>query len=112
MKMKYKIGDTVKIRQWKDMKKEFGLDSFGNIKTKIIFLTSMKEYCGKILKIMDIKPSSYENLYHHRYYILKNLYGKEIRGIFSDDMFESNSKINIKKFNVTSDGKTVTVTDW
>lgn len=26
--MKYKIGDTVKIRQWKDMKKEFGLDSF------------------------------------------------------------------------------------
>ena len=29
--MKYKVGDVVRIREWDDMEKEFGLDDIGDI---------------------------------------------------------------------------------
>lgn len=48
---RYKVGDKVIVREWEDMEKEFGLDSNGDIKCELLFLSGMKKYCGKELTI-------------------------------------------------------------
>jgi len=42
----YKVGDRVRIRQWENMKGEFGLDEWGNIRTRVEFVDSMRPLCG------------------------------------------------------------------
>lgn len=49
---KYKVGDYVRVRNWDDMEKEFGLDSDGYIKCDACFTKSMREYCGNVYKIV------------------------------------------------------------
>nr|DAF72318.1 MAG TPA: ubiquitin ligase [Caudoviricetes sp.] len=50
----FKVGDKVKIRQWNNMVEEFGLDAYGNIKTRgHTFSKGMKYLCGKIATIKD-----------------------------------------------------------
>ena len=46
--MKYKVGDRVRIREWDDMEKEFGLDDFGDIKCSGPFTSEMEEFCGRV----------------------------------------------------------------
>lgn len=41
------IGKRVRIKKWKDMAKEFGLDELGFIKCKGTFTEGMKELCGE-----------------------------------------------------------------
>ena len=51
----YQIGDRVTIRQWDDMKSEFGLNRFGDIKVpKACFTESMRKYCGKTFPIVHV----------------------------------------------------------
>lgn len=52
---KYKVGDKVRIRQWDDMEKEFGLDETGDIKCLCFFIESMKHLCGRTATIKDIR---------------------------------------------------------
>jgi hypothetical protein len=53
--MKYKIGDKVRVRSWKDMEKEFGIDEFtGSILVPHSFTHTMKKYCGKIMTIKNV----------------------------------------------------------
>ena len=58
MKNKFKVGDRVKIRQWDDMVKEFGLTDDGYIPfTKtcdITFTNYMKHLCGRTATITSI----------------------------------------------------------
>lgn len=49
----YKIGDKVKIRSWKSMENEFGLDGRGNIDSYISFVEAMRQSCGKEMVITD-----------------------------------------------------------
>ena len=56
---KFKIGDKVKIRQWDDMEKEFGLDTFGSINVRFHFPEGMRKYCGKVMTITDIWGDNY-----------------------------------------------------
>jgi len=60
--MEYKVGDTVTIRQWNDMKKEFGLNDGGGIKISNIlnFAKEMNKYCGKSLKIKAINNNDFK----------------------------------------------------
>lgn len=51
---KYKVGDRVKIRQWDDMEKEFGLNDFGSIKCACGFVDNMKSLCGRTATIKEI----------------------------------------------------------
>lgn len=55
--MKFKVGDRVRIRQWDDMEKEFGLDSGGFIKCNGSFLRSMRGLCGKEFFISELTDS-------------------------------------------------------
>lgn len=58
MKNKFKVGDRVRIRQWDDMVKEFGLTDNGHIPfTKTCgttFVDGMKHLCGRTATITSI----------------------------------------------------------
>ena len=58
---KFKIGDKVRVREWDDMAKEFGLSRYGNIKTpgSCYFDRCMREWCGKTLTIKTVSASGY-----------------------------------------------------
>lgn len=47
----YEVGDKVLIRDWDGMKKEFGLDSDGDIRSKCPFVTRMSKFCNQIITI-------------------------------------------------------------
>lgn len=93
--MKYKIGDRVRVRQWDEMEKEFGLDPKGDISCDLIFVKDMREYCGKVFTVRN----AFSQIYH--------LDGCETNfGFwwgFSDDMLEP---VDNKKIVITTDGKT------
>lgn len=50
----FKVGDRVRIREWNDMKKEFGLSPVGNIEVPYTFTTGMKHLCGRSAKITSL----------------------------------------------------------
>jgi len=63
--MKYKVGDIVKIKTWKEMKKEYGLKFEGVIRCGFYgFTDSMekelnKDFSDRIVKIVKIRDSGY-----------------------------------------------------
>lgn len=54
MERNFKVGDKVRIRQWDDMAKEFGIDKNGDIKASAGFIQEMRPLCGKKAKIGEI----------------------------------------------------------
>lgn len=70
-KPKFKVGELVRIRQWDDMKKEFGINVFGSIDCKCHFTSEMEPLCGKYAEIsrlhkdglVDLKLFNCEGLY-------------------------------------------------
>lgn len=58
-KPKFKVGELVRIRQWDDMEKEFGLTMLGSIRCGSIrcrgcFADGMKYLCGKYAEIVGL----------------------------------------------------------
>lgn len=51
--MKHKVGDTVKIRSWKSMKNEFGVNPNGDIPTWAVFTKCMRHLCQREVTIND-----------------------------------------------------------
>lgn len=51
--MRYKIGDKVRVRQWDDMAKEFGVDNGNILINGFYFIKEMKQYCGKTYEVYD-----------------------------------------------------------
>jgi len=45
--MRCKAGDIVKIKTWKEMKKEYGLTHNRDIECKLTFVRTMEEYLNK-----------------------------------------------------------------
>ena len=83
---KYKPGDKIKIKTWKDMEKEYGLNEYGNIKYDLKsygFVLEMErlikiKYPDRVLTIRHVG-----NFY---YYMMNSNY------IWSDYMIECLSK--------------------
>lgn len=59
---RYEVGDKVLIRDWDGMKKEFGLDSDGDIRSKCPFVTSMSKFCNQIITIGRITIKGYYHM--------------------------------------------------
>ena len=59
-KPKFKVGELVRIRQWDDMEKEFGTDSFGSVNCKCNFTDAMRPFCGKYAEIVRLNGSLVE----------------------------------------------------
>lgn len=78
-----KVGDFVKIREWDDMKKQYGLTKRNDINCKFTFTVGMQRYCGTTGKIENISSD--------------RCFGLSFRGVmsdynFSEDMFEKQKK--------------------
>ena len=56
---KFNIGDYVKIREWDDMEREFGLNDSGHIDCKFLFIKEMRRLCGQKFTIKDISNGRY-----------------------------------------------------
>lgn len=54
---KFRVGDLVRIREWDDMAKEYGVDDNGDIKVYLGFPASEKALCGKVAQIVEIGTS-------------------------------------------------------
>ena len=89
-KHEFKVGDRVRIRQWDDMEKEFGLNEFGSIDCEYMFTKDMKEFCGKVGTIKGFSPM--------RGVIFYESYLNETNYDFSTDMLEPASTITLKQF--------------
>lgn len=77
----YNVGDKVTIRQWDDMKSEFGLNRYGDIKVPAAFFTEpMKRYCGQTLSIVRVERYAPPNF---DFYYFGGIYAA-----FSSLMFE------------------------
>ena len=57
---KFKVGELVRIRQWDDMEKEFGLTMLGSISCQCCFTDEMKPLCGKYAEITRLDGSLVE----------------------------------------------------
>jgi len=52
--MWYKVGEKVRVRQWKPMAREFGTNEWGEIKTPRYYFGREKEnFCGQIVTILE-----------------------------------------------------------
>lgn len=60
---KFKVGDTVMIRYWDDMAREYGEDKRGNIQMRYcMFPQESKEHCGRMASITEILDDEYIRL--------------------------------------------------
>lgn len=104
-----KEGNIIKIRQWEDMKKEYGYSSFeGAILCKFLFNDFMKELCGKEFKITKEMEEKFKE---YKYFYIDNYLddaGTKDYIIISTDMIElikTTDDIVIDKVTFISDDK-------
>ena len=91
--MKYKVGDKVRVRQWDDMKREFG-ECLDAIDTPFcLFVSSMKVYCGLVYEIAKVYGCYYELKSNEKPYIKK--------WHFTDDMLEDVNSLQIHADSLT-----------
>ena len=94
--MRYKIGDKVRVRQWVDMAKEFGVNNNGNIPIDYCyFVKEMKQHCGKTYKVYDTGL----------HYILATE-NEVLEWCFTDSMLE-----DVNSLSYTSDSSTLETED-
>lgn len=80
----FKPGDRVRVREWDDMEKEFGLTNNGNIRVNGIFLQTMSYLCGQTATVQSIYGCG-----NQRFTLLWDTPDeKRTQWIFSEDMFE------------------------
>ena len=92
--MRYKVGDKVRVRQWDDMKREFG-ECLGAIDTPFcLFVSSMKVYCGLVYEIAKVYGCYYYELKSNEKPYIKKWY-------FTDDMIEDVNSLQIHADSLT-----------
>lgn len=92
--MRYKVGDKVRVRQWDDMKREFG-ECLGAIDTPFcLFVSSMKVYCGLVYEIAKVYGCYYYELKSNEKPYIKKWY-------FTDDMLEDVNSLQIHADSLT-----------
>ena len=64
----------VRIKEWYELEKEFGLDEDGDIICYCSFTSEMKEYCGEVIEVDELTLAEGIFMYDN--------------WAFSDDMYE------------------------
>ena len=78
--MRFKLGDIVKVRSWKDMECEFGKNGNDDIPCHCDFVREMEKYCGEFLIIEYVSSDCY--------YVM-NIDHTDVGFLWSDDMLEN-----------------------
>lgn len=102
-KRDFKVGDIVVIRDWDDMKFEFGCTPGGVIPCAHSFVQGMKNLCGTRCRISKIEITGKIT---GKQIWLEALSGESIKGwSFSTDMIRHADTIKTGKIVITSDGR-------
>lgn len=88
---KFEVGDKLRIREWEDMKSEFGLKNGRDIDCLFTFTEEMKHFCGKDFTVRKV--------FCDRIYPEENTFGSYS---FSADMLEFRE---IREFNSANDNE-------
>ncbi len=98
------VGDTVTIKSWDSLVKEFGLDEDGNIKARRTFHQVAKHHCGKTYKlhIVDNDADKYGIVLFEGAGFISN---------FGRDIFKEKEE-KMKKTNYFSVNDIVTIRSW
>ena len=80
MKNKFKVGQVVRIREWEDMEKEFGIKSPECIRCSESFTTKMRHLCGREATITHINGKNIDLDFKDK--------SGTLAWIFSTDMIE------------------------
>lgn len=60
MKSSPKVGDKLRVREWEDMEREFGIDRDGDIKCTPFFIKEMCKFCGKVVTVENVVYDVYD----------------------------------------------------
>ena len=82
---KFTVGELVRIRQWDDMAKEFGISGSGSILTLHGFVVNMKPLCGKYAEIVGLGENDKVGL---KFFNCKGLEDLTEFYLFDTDMLE------------------------
>lgn len=82
---KFAVGELVRIRQWDDMVKEFGISVSGSILTLHGFVVNMKPLCGKYAEIVGLGENDKVGL---KFFNCKGLEDLTEFYLFDTDMLE------------------------
>jgi len=80
--MKYKIGDKVRIKTWKEMEKEYGLSHYGHIKCSPYFKKPMEKSINYISSDRIVEIVKIDERYGGCYRFKGSIWG------FRDDMIK------------------------
>ena len=58
------VGNRVRVRQWDDMQREFGLSHFGDIACPGSFVQAMRHLCGKTAIVTAVHDKNVELVFH------------------------------------------------
>ncbi len=59
----YEVGQKVRVKSWEQMEREYGISSYGNIKTPSFFTREMNCFCGMIFTIKNVRSGSFRVTY-------------------------------------------------
>ena len=66
----------VRIKEWTTMAEEYGIDKHGDIRCYGVFVSGMREYCGKIIEVDRDEVSGINGVFEYDDWT------------FSEDMYE------------------------
>lgn len=59
----YKVGQKVRVKSWEQMEREYGINSYGSIKTPSSFTREMNCFCGMIFTIKNVRSGYFHVTY-------------------------------------------------
>lgn len=86
MESKYKVGDEVTIKTWKEIKETLNGDNEYQKDTFLQFVPEMRDDCGKSYKITSIYDTAYPRYEINTWWYVEDwIKPKETKSMFSDD---------------------------
>lgn len=89
----FNVGDIVRVREWDDMAREYGVDRDGDINTPVYFVKRMRPLCGDRAEITRIHTDGCIELY-----FLDGSNGRETDFFYHESMLEPYYQSSIVSF--------------
>lgn len=84
-----KVGDRLRIREWDDMEREFGVHAAGWIRCKNVFAPQMRPLCGAQFTVAEIESCGSGSCIYHSVEGVENPYFISADMLEPDDIIDS-----------------------